>query len=82
MLLAQLSQLLLDFKDRIFSVSQDDKFGGLAANNLTTQLAANRTATPRYQHALVAQEVVDAPSIGGNRLAAQKVFDIHRAQLA
>lgn len=62
-------QLLLDQKDGILSLAQQNDFAGMGPQHLATDLTANGAASPGDQNALAPNEAMHLLHIGLNRLA-------------
>ena len=52
-------QLLVDLEDAVLAMAEDDQLGGLAAQHLAAQLAADRAAAAGDQHAPAPEQLAD-----------------------
>ncbi len=73
-------QFKQDLKNGVFTVTEQDKFGGIASRNLTTEFAPDGTACPCDQNPLAFERLPHLFIIHADMVAAQEVGDIHFAQ--
>ena len=74
------TELLLDGVGVVLVDVEDDQALGRGLGDLATELGADRPAAARHEDRLVAQGAADLVQVHAPGVAAQQVFDIHRAQ--